>query len=65
MCMSKPKMPKAPPPVQPAQMPDVNILRDRMRRASNGGTPIIGGSLLTGPQGLGTPATAKATLLGQ
>ena len=62
MCMSKPKVPDAPPPPQPAKEADTAALRDRMRRAHSAG--LAGGTLMTSAQGAGQPATAKATLLG-
>ena len=57
MCLSKPKMPKAPDPVQEVKQPDLaNLRRAKKVSAAMGG----GGTLLTGPSGL-TGAVANAT----
>lgn len=61
MCLPTPKAPDVPIPAE-LKEPDTARLRDRMKRA--GGPSTMGGSLLTGPGGAGTPATGKATLLG-
>lgn len=62
MCASKPKAPKPPPPPQPIKPPDIEGLKDRMKRARQAG--LTGGTMLTSPQGLGSVPTASATLLG-
>lgn len=52
MCMSSPSIPAPPPPPPPPQemkSADLNSLR---RKPSAGNTPMVGGTLLTGPGGL-------------
>lgn len=61
MCMKSPKMPDPPPPPQPAKPPDVDMGRMRAQRRQSG---MIGGSLLTSPNGVGAVSTGRATLLG-
>ena len=62
MCMSRPAAPKAPDPVQEAQTPDIQAIRDARRKRSLAG----GGTLLTGPSGIESVGTSagKTTLLG-
>jgi len=61
MCMSSPDIPAPPPPVQDVKQPDSAAMVDKSRRNRAG---IVGGSLLTGPSGVATAATAKTSLLG-
>lgn len=61
MCMSRPKMPEPPPPVQQAKEPDTMTARKSNRR--NGG---MTGTMLTGTGGVApnTLNTGGSTLLG-
>lgn len=61
MCMKSPKMPDPPPPPQPAKPPDVDMGKMRARSRQSG---MVGGSLLTSPNGVGAVSTGRATLLG-
>jgi hypothetical protein len=69
MC-SKPKKPKAPPPPPPpppppqeAKAPDSIDPKRRNRSAGRSGFSSVGGTLLTGPAGVGGTTTGK-TMLG-
>ena len=63
MCMSTPKAPKAPDPIQESKTPDFAAQRDARRKRALAG----GGTLLTGPSGIENSAgsMARPTLLGQ
>lgn len=61
MCMKSPKMPDPPPPPQPVKPPDVDMSKMRAQRRAGG---MVGGSLLTSPNGVGAVSTGRATLLG-
>lgn len=63
MCMSTPSVPAPPPPPQAVKQPDVAVAVDGMKRNRNSAA-MGGGSLLTGPSGIATAATAKTSLLG-
>ena len=64
MCLSSPSIPSPPPPPQEIKQPDSSALLNKAK-ANRGG--IVGGSLLTGPSGVATAATAatgRTSLLG-
>ena len=63
MC-SAPKIPPPPPPPEPAKQPNQAALGESARKNRNPGA-MAGGSLLTGPSGVASAATGRATLLGQ
>ena len=61
MC-SSPKIPPPPPPPQESKAPDTTNLTDKAKRNRMG---ISGNTLLTGPSGVASASTGRATLLGQ
>lgn len=61
MC-SSPKIPPPPPPPQEIKQPDTTNLTDKAKRNRMG---ISGNTLLTGPSGVASASTGRATLLGQ
>jgi len=61
MC-SSPKIPPPPPPPQETKQPDMGPMADKAKKNRAG---ITGATLLTGPSGVDSAPTGKATLLGQ
>jgi len=59
--MSSPDIPPPPPPVQDVKQPDAGVMFDKARLNRGG---MTGGSLLTGPSGVGAVSTGRNTLLG-
>lgn len=63
MCLSKTPKIETPPPVQAVKQPETAVVQQRAKTARNS-SAMGGGSLLTGPTGIGTVSTGKTSLLG-
>lgn len=64
MCLpSAPSVPAPTPLAQAVKQPDQAVAIDAMKR-NRSASAMGGGSLLTGPSGVATAATAKTSLLG-